>query len=314
MMSDRFANTFERFGLPKQEAIRDLYAKGRTLMGDAIDSTPVNPYADYREPTEETDEQEEFRRSENCEDLLIRCLFTHGFKAFAQLVDHLRVELDEECATNKVLKGIVITGLEFGIQRKCPQCATQLGALYYAGQIVPQDYKAARDLYELAMSLGDIQGAINLGYIYEYGRCAEPDPRRAYECYAYAAAIAHAPEALYKMGDILSRGKGIDRDARRAFRLWSESYDSASKSHDIENQAQAAMRIAPYYLERSKAETVGIDENLLTALELYQTAEIGLRISIDNDLTYYEKRLHQAIEGQEKARVLLDTPTFSRDA
>ena len=42
------------------------------------------------------------------------------------------------------------------------------------------------------------------------------------------------------------------------------------------------------------------------ALSLFQQAEIGLRIDIANGQTYYTKRLTQAIEGQKKARAMLD--------
>ena len=42
------------------------------------------------------------------------------------------------------------------------------------------------------------------------------------------------------------------------------------------------------------------------ALTLYQRTEIGLRIDIANGMTYYTKRLREAIEGQEKARKLVE--------
>ena len=38
----------------------------------------------------------------------------------------------------------------------------------------------------------------------------------------------------------------------------------------------------------------------------YQVAEIGLRIEIANDSPWYAPRLRQAIEGQDKARALMD--------
>ncbi len=43
------------------------------------------------------------------------------------------------------------------------------------------------------------------------------------------------------------------------------------------------------------------------ALHLFQQAEIGLRIDItENGMTYYQKRLVEAIEGQERARALVE--------
>ena len=51
----------------------------------------------------------------------------------------------------------------------------------------------------------------------------------------------------------------------------------------------------------------------LRALALYQRAEIGLRIDIANGMTYYAKRLREAIEGQEKARELVEMDNFVID-
>ena len=44
----------------------------------------------------------------------------------------------------------------------------------------------------------------------------------------------------------------------------------------------------------------------LRALHLFQVAEIGLRLDIADGQTYYRRRLQEAIEGQERARALLE--------
>lgn len=57
------------------------------------------------------------------------------------------------------------------------------------------------------------------------------------------------------------------------------------------------------------AQLAGIDfvePNPLRALMLFQQAEIGLRIDIADGQTYYAKRLNEAIEGQQKARALVN--------
>ena len=48
----------------------------------------------------------------------------------------------------------------------------------------------------------------------------------------------------------------------------------------------------------------------MRALELYQLAERGLRVDIAHGQTYYEKRLQEALEGQERMRELLGDPYF----
>ena len=75
-----------------------------------------------------------------------------------------------------------------------------LGALYYMGDLVEQDYAKAAELYEMAADAGCFQSIINLGYIYEYGRTGKPDHTKAYQWYSLAAALAPSSEAVYKLG------------------------------------------------------------------------------------------------------------------
>lgn len=309
-MEDRRAIAYDRFGSPKRKDVRNFYARGREVMGEGYDKAAPNPRKGYGNLRYGESELKAPALGEDLQDMLIYAFFAFGSPAFAQLVDIYRVELDRACAENKVLKGIVVTGLELGIQRNCPDCITQLGALYYAGQIVPQDYEAVRDLYELAMGLGSAQAATNLGYIYEYGRTAAPDYAKAYQCYSFAAAVSDLPEAMYKMGDILAKGKGLGKDEQAAFRLWQRGYRVARDNDDIESKAQSAIRIAPYYHNGGKSDRVGVERDFLYALHLYQEAEIGLRISIRNGFDYYEKKLQQAIDGQNKVRTYMDGSFF----
>ena len=154
------------------------------------------------------------------------------------------------------------------------------------------------ELYELARSEGCGQAAVNLGYIYEYGRTGEKNLQKAYECYAFACAISENAEALYKLGDMYSRGYTGKPDLQAARKLWEKSYRAAPS---LEVKAQAAIRLAEEHLKD--------DDDLfnpLLALQLFQEAELGLRIDIENGMGYYTKRLQQAIDGQQKARNLLD--------
>lgn len=307
-MEDRYKSTYERFGAPERKAVQDFYTKGREVVENDYAEAVFDPKKNSEAPELNVEQTSESISDKDFQDMFIYTFFTSGPTDFAELVNLYRVELDGKCPTDKALKEIIVTGLELGIQQDNAACATELGALYYAGQIVSQDYKAAKDLYELAMSLGSVQGATNLGYIYEYGRTAEPNYINAYRCYSFAATLGDAPEALYKMGDIFSRGKAFGRDIRAAFQLWTKSFEVAKNLGDIENQAQAAIRLAPYYLESDKADEVNIESDEFCALRLYQIAEAGIRLSIKGGLTYYEKRLQQAIQGQEAARCQLDSP------
>ena len=70
-------------------------------------------------------------------------------------------------------------------------------------------------------------------------------------------------------------------------------------------RAQPAVRIARMLVD-SACSSYGVEPNPLRALSLFQQAEIGLRIDIADGQTYYAKRMQEAIEGQAKARELID--------
>ena len=221
---------------------------------------------------------------------------------FGELIEFAKANLDAFWESD--LPRFIELMLKRGIGDHSPACATELGASYYMGGVVDQDYANAAELYEIASSWGSYQATVNLGYIYEYGRTGMRDLTKAFTWYALASTMAEdASEALYKMGDCYSRGmlpSGPNMDI--AYRLWRKSYDVAVNA---EERAQPAIRIAPLWLDiKSPIENVHFDP--LSALKLYQVAEIGLRISIKNGLTYYKKRLQEAISGQARARELFD--------
>lgn len=88
----------------------------------------------------------------------------------------------------------------------------------------------------------------------------------------------------------------------KVYQLWSRSLELAGGVVEV---AQPAIRIAQLILSNDR-EQVGVDFDPMHALLLFQQAEIGLRIDIDNGQTYYRKRLEEVIEGQERARAIVD--------
>ncbi|WP_293844504.1 hypothetical protein [uncultured Parolsenella sp.] len=73
----------------------------------------------------------------------------------------------------------------------------------------------------MAMSHGCYRSIINLGYIWEYGHTGERDYQKACQYFALAAALTDSSEAAYKLGDMYSRGKFVERDMAKAYQLWS---------------------------------------------------------------------------------------------
>ena len=229
--------------------------------------------------------------------------FSSGGNNFARFVAENGERIRDLAPFNDGIAEILVLGYKLGISAGSATCMNDLGALYYMGELVEQDYAKAAELYEMAMEHGCYQSIVNLGYIYEYGRIGEKDLERAYRCYALAAALAPSCEAAYKLGDMYSRGITGQRDLPKAKALWERSLELAD---GIVETAQPAVRIAKLLVDPSAWEQ-GIERDPLRALSLYQQAEIGLRIDITvNGMTYYQRRLDEAIAGQEFARDLVE--------
>ncbi len=214
--------------------------------------------------------------------------------------------LDRRCRDDEDYRRVVMLGLEFGVACAHGGCANYLGALYYMGNVVRQDYGRAKELYEVADELGNMQATVNLGYIYEYGRCGAPDYDAAYRQYAKAAALSGHYEALYKLGDMYARGHGAKRDLRTALSLYDRSLGEAE---GIASQCQPAFRIAELVSDPEGAKQ-GMPYDPMGALGLYQLAERGLRVEVAHGQVHYMRRLREAIDGQDRMRKVLDDPDF----
>lgn len=229
--------------------------------------------------------------------------FSNTGDGFASFVAHNRERIFEASWYDDRVAELLVLGYKMGIGAGSGACMNDLGALYYMGELVEQDYAKAAELYEMAMEHGCYQSIINLGYIYEYGRTGDRDLAKAHRFYALAAALTPSSEAVYKLGDMYSRGITGEKDLPKARALWERSLELAV---GIVEMAQPAIRIAKLLISPDSLEA-GITPDPMRALELFQQAEIGLRIDItQNGMTYYKKRLQEAIEGQEQARALID--------
>ena len=99
-----------------------------------------------------------------------------------------------------------------------------------------------------------------------------------------------------------ARGRGVACDMVTARALYERSLELADNAVAL---AQPAVRIASLLIDPDAA-SLGIESDPLRALALLQQAEIGLRLDIADGQTYYRARLEEAIEGQRRARELLD--------
>ncbi|MDO4291086.1 MAG: tetratricopeptide repeat protein [Eggerthellaceae bacterium] len=220
---------------------------------------------------------------------------------FAEYVSKNKSRILDIALSHPEVAEMLVLGYKVGISNDNAACMNDLGALYYMGDIVEQDYHKAAELYEMAADAGCYQSVVNLGYIYEYGRIGKPDYNKAYQWYSLAAVLSPSYEATYKLGDMFSRGKAVPHDMKKAYRLYERSLELAS--NDVQC-AQPALRIAKMLID-PEGPSYDIEPNPLRALALFQLAEIGLRIDIADGQAYYAKRLQEAIDGQEEARLLM---------
>ena len=104
-----------------------------------------------------------------------------------------------------------------------------LGAEYYTGGVVKQDFAKALHYYELSAAKGCVQAISNLGYCHYYGRSVPVDYDKAFGYFlkAYILEGWRQPEACYKLGDCYRHGRGVAPDALIAKWLYSEAYERA---------------------------------------------------------------------------------------
>ena len=119
------------------------------------------------------------------------------------------------------------------------------------------------------------------------------DYQRAYECFAHEALSADNPEGYWKLGGLYASGNGVRQSDRMAWTL-----SKAYKIHGSALFCRAAHRYGRLPAHRHRRRGGGTPG----ALRLYNEAEAGYYTLIDAGMTYYIPQLQQAIEGQEKAR------------
>ena len=222
--------------------------------------------------------------------LIEETLFADGFY-FSE------IQRDEE------LGNVVIFALAVASNAGSARCMLTLGSFYYLGSFgVPQNYAEAASLYASAAELGEPQASVNLGYCYEYGRTGAPDYEKAFQSYLRAALVADNAEAMYKIGDFYSRGHFVPRDTNMAMMLYRRSYDIAEKEQNTAVCAQASFRIA----ELMQDVPLPSDEALLSMLDMYMEAEIGIRREVAAGASYYRPRLETCVKRQQEIRDIIE--------
>ena len=207
--------------------------------------------------------------------------------------------------------------------------ALDYGSRYYREAMDTQDaalhqvrvdcFRAAELLYLWAAGKGNPQAFSNLGYVYSYNRCEGaylgldehgarvceegqefPREKRAFECFE-AAAKAGQPEAHYKLGDLLAKGRGCEASPERAIQMWKQGFKLAQNWDVPTWWGASALRLGSAFEEGR-----GCEQSFEEAAMWYGYAEQGLNIAVEEGDWYYEKSLASARAGLARCKQELD--------
>lgn len=168
-------------------------------------------------------------------------------------------------------------------------------------------FKAAEILYRHAAGRDNPIGWLCLGYVYAYDRCegeyyrsyydtfgeVPPKPDTdvlAYECFRHAAEAGIA-EGCYKLGDMLSEGRGYEIDYAKALDMFLRAY-RYGRDGTPRIWGSVALRLA-----RAYANARGCMLDYERALHWYSIARTGLELEVRDGGSVYDARLWEAEAG-----------------
>lgn len=166
----------------------------------------------------------------------------------------------------------VIECCELCVKQNMPVAALNLGAYYYLGKYVEQDYKRAYELYKIAADAGEIRAICNCGYCFYYGRHQEIDYEEAFKYFALGALLYEDANCLYKLGDMYLNGFGTEKNEKYAYIMYSNALKC---SEDDECIADAQFRVGKCLLRG-----IGVEKDVEKAHALLSYALIN----------FYERR------------------------
>ena len=145
-----------------------------------------------------------------------------------------------------------------------------LGALYYNGVIVQQDFVRAVKLYKMAADSDDSNVAVraicNLGYCYYYGRSIPVNKEKAFSYFLKGVLLYNDPNCLYKLGDMYRNGESVEKDEKMAYTL----YKKAHSVHLCFDESFADILVR---LGECKLYGIGIERDAISAMKDLTLAE-----------------------------------------
>ncbi len=198
----------------------------------------------------------------------------------------LQVEPDYEEAKDRLSQGAL---------------SLRIGARYYLEALPShsrEGFELARVFYEQSLFFGNDQAAVNLGYVYAYGRLGVADEEKA-GSYFYQGMKMGNPEGAMKYGDYLRMYGSVPESDDLAFKLYDMAYDLAQSVDEDDWIAGLALRLATCYEHGN-----GVEADQIDALAFYLQAAQRYQICVDDGDAHYRKRLQEAEAGVSRLQAL----------
>lgn len=203
---------------------------------------------------------------------------------------------DRKNAMPRDLFAFIVELYEEAISMGNVDAMNDLGALYYDGRGCCQDFGKAIHYFTMAAEKGSEQAVENLGYCYYYGRSIPPDYEKAFQCFAQGAFCGRIV-SLYKIGDMYRSGYYVKKNLRTAFKIYIQCIRLMTPDDEYDTAGQIYLRLGWAYLKGE-----GTEKNSREALRCFLNAECYLYDLADSGEVMYMKSLKSAIEGQSRAR------------
>ena len=217
-----------------------------------------------------------------------------------QLASQL-VQCDRPKDLPQFLVDLIVEMYQMEIAEGNHYAMNDLGARYYGGDRgFEQSFEKAVYYYNMAAENGDRQAQENLGYCYYYGRDMEVDYEKAFHYFALGAFDGHLI-SLYKIGDMYLNGYYVKKNPVEAFLIYKHCLATMTDEASKYVSGPVHLRLGNMYLEG-----VGAERDPEQALLHYSLAEIMLYQMVKDGDVMYKRSLRSAIEGQARARALLE--------
>ena len=129
-----------------------------------------------------------------------------------------------------------------------------LGECYYYGEGVAQDYKQAVYWWTKAANQGDARTQCYLGQCYYMGEGVTSDYKQAVYWYKQSAKQGFA-EAQWRMGNCYYLGNGVPRDLAQARFWYKKAFDNPNASEEVKRLANSCFEVVEIEIKEENTST-----------------------------------------------------------